>query len=692
MFYEKTGQATLARSWNLSDDLGQIEYLFSDKTGTLTQNSMVFRRCSIGGQAYADDTESEAVPKAEEGNSDSTSVDVPDVPAKETAVATGKLPFFHSAKLSKDISESLDSDSNSPNAALARSLDRFFTVLALCHTVLTSNSMVFRRCSIGGQAYADDTESEAVPKAEESNSDSTSVDVPDVPTKETAAATGKLPFFHSAKLSKDISESLHSDSNSPNAALARSLNRFFTVLALCHTVLTSVDPETGKIEYKAQSPDEAALVKSRIRRMRMKMAGTGGAATNRTSTRSSRTAPAVTQNPVSASAQACFPSYASRLRTGATLLVQPTIFPRGSGNASDSNIISSIPTISTSAYTSSTRASRRSRTSINYAEPDADNDDENDKTKAADPDDRPDAGALDDDANDGDLNAGRAGKTLAMDGAELDQSYLGKVPPSKFIKSYGMLTSAATMPAGAMVSLDYGPSYGSAITNDQKPTISPPILIPTFLWNLHENDDSSGITPEIFAAQFCRDLDIAVDPYAEMVSRQMRAQVEDARGEAWTRTNQLMNSNKKWIWIWMAKPPQINPECWVILSIDVQIATYHLTDHIEWDLLSPLTPKIFSIPLCKDLGLTGEAVPFVAHAVHEELCRHRKDLVEWGIVTLSNAWNDKNSNRGDEIARDRTGLGLGNLGRPSRERDRRYPKALKSAWRDWVEVEEYATR
>lgn len=37
MWYAKTDQATLAKSWNLSDDLGQIEYIFSDKTGTLTQ-------------------------------------------------------------------------------------------------------------------------------------------------------------------------------------------------------------------------------------------------------------------------------------------------------------------------------------------------------------------------------------------------------------------------------------------------------------------------------------------------------------------------------------------------------------------------------------------------------------------------------------------------------------------------------
>ncbi len=39
IWYEKTNQATLARSWNLSDDLGQIQYIFSDKTGTLTQVS-----------------------------------------------------------------------------------------------------------------------------------------------------------------------------------------------------------------------------------------------------------------------------------------------------------------------------------------------------------------------------------------------------------------------------------------------------------------------------------------------------------------------------------------------------------------------------------------------------------------------------------------------------------------------------
>ena len=53
--YMPTNRRTLARSWNLSDDLGQIEYIFSDKTGTLTQNSMQFRHCSIGGKVYKGD-------------------------------------------------------------------------------------------------------------------------------------------------------------------------------------------------------------------------------------------------------------------------------------------------------------------------------------------------------------------------------------------------------------------------------------------------------------------------------------------------------------------------------------------------------------------------------------------------------------------------------------------------------------
>ncbi|TCD68462.1 hypothetical protein EIP91_010748 [Steccherinum ochraceum] len=196
MYYEKTDQPTLARSWNLSDDLGQIEYIFSDKTGTLTQNAMVFQECSIGGKAYRGDPEPE-----NESEEEVTKVEGMDMSVEHlTKVSSGP----DSASSSRPSSGGNGSDPVS---------------------------------SVDKLAVADPKEATGVKLSE-----------------------GVLRRFRDSELKKDIEEA--SGENAGNSAHARNLNGFWQTLALCHTVLTSVDPETGAIEYKAQSPDEAALVQA----------------------------------------------------------------------------------------------------------------------------------------------------------------------------------------------------------------------------------------------------------------------------------------------------------------------------------------------------------------------------------------------------------------------------------------------
>lgn len=52
MYHEETDTPAMARTSNLNEELGQIKYIFSDKTGTLTCNIMEFKRCSIAGRMY----------------------------------------------------------------------------------------------------------------------------------------------------------------------------------------------------------------------------------------------------------------------------------------------------------------------------------------------------------------------------------------------------------------------------------------------------------------------------------------------------------------------------------------------------------------------------------------------------------------------------------------------------------------
>mmetsp|Transcript_3580 Transcript_3580/g.7693 ORF Transcript_3580/g.7693 Transcript_3580/m.7693 type:complete len:1191 (-) Transcript_3580:28-3600(-) len=95
IYYEPLKMPAKVQSSNLNEELGQISYVFSDKTGTLTCNVMEFRKCSIDGQNFGTNRR---------------------MPADE------KLPYvdFVDASIDKTDPKLVD----------------FFTHLATCHTVV----------------------------------------------------------------------------------------------------------------------------------------------------------------------------------------------------------------------------------------------------------------------------------------------------------------------------------------------------------------------------------------------------------------------------------------------------------------------------------------------------------------------------------------------------------------------------
>uniref|UniRef100_A0A8B9MT79 Phospholipid-transporting ATPase n=1 Tax=Accipiter nisus TaxID=211598 RepID=A0A8B9MT79_9AVES len=59
LYDEETDSQLQCRALNITEDLGQVQFIFSDKTGTLTENKMVFRRCTVSGIEYSHDDNGE---------------------------------------------------------------------------------------------------------------------------------------------------------------------------------------------------------------------------------------------------------------------------------------------------------------------------------------------------------------------------------------------------------------------------------------------------------------------------------------------------------------------------------------------------------------------------------------------------------------------------------------------------------
>ncbi|KAF8019188.1 hypothetical protein BT93_G0005 [Corymbia citriodora subsp. variegata] len=120
MYHAETDTPALARTSNLNEELGQVEYIFSDKTGTLTRNMMEFFKCSIGGEVYGT-----GMTEIEMGGAQRTGKRME---MHKSANAVHEKGFnFDDTRLMRGAWR------NEPNPDMCK---EFFRCLAICHTVL----------------------------------------------------------------------------------------------------------------------------------------------------------------------------------------------------------------------------------------------------------------------------------------------------------------------------------------------------------------------------------------------------------------------------------------------------------------------------------------------------------------------------------------------------------------------------
>ena len=134
----KTGVQAGVSSSNLNESLGQVDYIFSDKTGTLTKNYMEFKKMSIGTYSYGLDCGY----KGRGGDDDFERADDDDILVDKDDGVYSTLNSMGDAEGPRSTTNfnffdpEFEQHLGDPAHPNHRDIVNFLTHLAVCHTVV----------------------------------------------------------------------------------------------------------------------------------------------------------------------------------------------------------------------------------------------------------------------------------------------------------------------------------------------------------------------------------------------------------------------------------------------------------------------------------------------------------------------------------------------------------------------------
>lgn len=229
MYHAPSDTPCEANTATINEELGQVSYIFSDKTGTLTDNMMIFRKMSVGGNAWLHDLD---IQMAGAANSKLFhQIKQSDLPKGKTRRSTSTAALRHARSSSQMGRKVSTSSYNRPST----------------DAILQQVAALPRQSTAGGRP--------SMASLARTNS------VRSGTWRSTAMPTKPQTTRSTLELLRYLQ--LH-----PNSVYAKRAQFFLLSLALCHSCVPDIEEskneagetEIENLEYQAASPDELALI------------------------------------------------------------------------------------------------------------------------------------------------------------------------------------------------------------------------------------------------------------------------------------------------------------------------------------------------------------------------------------------------------------------------------------------------